>query len=589
MTEVNRKELGNIRKSVSVILQRMTIAKYHMKRQEHFYALKQINVVLGAFQEQITAIITHKDFYNQMEVLVDENALVMMLQGIISAMETRDYILLQDLLELQLQPFLTKLQECYAMQFPVEIEQEQLERNIQAVYQYAFDAGCQAGLFPKGTGSPEAGKVLEGNELKDACDSLRAKVEKCLQKGYQVEYTSCGEYTLALPRRGNGGQGCYYCHTNGNVGEEALQLAESWFEKYRYEYGVIGLGLAYPVRALLQLDAGITVTVAETDKNVFCLACAFADLAYLLSLGRCKIVLDETLAIVNSSREELVWCVHYPAIENIVNAELQVQIEDYFINKSSVRTQMIRLDGNFVKNVKCTMPSVDELADTFQGKDLYIIAAGPSLDKNIDELKNIGDDGIILATGTVMKKLFNKGIPMDYGILIDAGYGPYAQIQGIENCGVPILVMSTVHHKVVSEYQGERYLICQKGYPPAEDLAKEKGLALYQSGGSVTTTALELGICFGCKRIIFVGLDLAYTNGQFHAKDTGSAMEMAEENNRYVDAVNGGRVLTGKNLDIYRKWIEKRIAGETGSQFIDATEGGAKIKGCKVAKLSEVV
>lgn len=586
MTDGNQRELVTIKKSISTILQRMTIAKYHMKRQEHFYALKQIQIALGAFQEQIAAIINHKDFYNQMEVLVDENAIVMMLQGIFSAMETRDYILLQDLLELQMQPFLTKLQECFAMQFPVEIEEEQMEKNVQAVYQYAFDAGCQAGLFTKQTALR---KTLEGEELKSVCDTLRAKVEKCLQQGYQIEYTSCGEYTLALPRRGNGSQGCYYYHTNGNVGEEALHLAESWFEQYRYEYGVIGLGLAYPVRALLQMDAGISVTVAETDKQVFYLACAFGDLAYLLTLGRCRLVLDETLSVVNGSQDEMVWCVHYPAIENIANKQLQVQIEDYFINKSSMRTQMIRLDGNFVKNAKCTLPSVDDLADTFRGKDLYIIAAGPSLDKNMDELKKVGENGIVLATGTVMKKLLNKQIPMDYGILIDAGYGPYTQIQGIESCGVPILVMSTVHHKVVSEYRGERYLICQEGYPPAEELAKERGMALYQSGGSVTTTALELGIRFGCKRIIFVGLDLAYTNGQFHASDTGSVMEMGEENNRYVDAVNGGRVLTGKNLDIYRKWIEERIAGETGSRFIDATEGGAKIKGCKVAKLKEVV
>lgn len=589
MTDAMQKVLETIKDNNRTILQKLTNTKYHMNRQEYFYALRQVSMALAAFQKQITEIITHKDFYNQMEVIVDENALVAMIQGIFAAMETRDYILLQDLLELQLRPFLVKMQECFALQFPVTINEEQMEKNVQAVYQYAFTAGCRAGLFPKSANGQKAEGEMESAKLQEACKRLREKVEEAEQQGYRIEYTSCGDYTLAVPHRGNGVQECYYYHTNSNVVEEALHLANSWFEKFHYDYGVIGLGLAYPVRALLQLDSSITVTVAEADKNIFYLACAYGELADILSLGRCQLTLDETLLEVNRSQKERVWCVNYPAIETIPNMGLREQIEDYYINKASMNTQMLQLDGNFVKNSKYKLRPVDELADAFRGKDLYIVAAGPSLDKNIDELKKVGDNGVVLATGSVMKKMQTRQIPMDYGILIDAGVGPYKQIQGIEDCGVPIMVLSTVNHKVVSEYQGERYLICQEGYPPAEELAEKQGNEIYKSGGSVSTTALEMGIRFGCRRIIFVGLDLAYTGGKYHAADTGYAIEMTEENNRYVKDVHGGKVLTGKNLDIYRKWIEDRIAVESRIKFIDATEGGAKIKGCQTAKLCDVV
>ena len=38
---------------------------------------------------------------------------------------------------------------------------------------------------------------------------------------------------------------------------------------------------------------------------------------------------------------------------------------------------------------------------------------------------------------------------------------------------------------------------------------------------------------------------------------------------------------------MYRKWIENRIENVTEIEFIDATEGGAKVKGMQIKKLSE--
>lgn len=602
MMEREQKVLADIRKKNILIFNKLTYTAYYMKRQEYFYALRHVNQIMQLFQEEVAAIIEYKDFYNQMEVFVDETALVSILQGLFSALENKDYILLQDLLELQLKPFLTKLQESFAMQFPVYIDEEQLRKNVQALYQHAMDAGYRAGIFSgvSKTNNKSGGEIavdtaknlLSEKELQTVCEHVKDTVLKLQQNGYSIEYTSCGEYTLALQDKSISGRDdsrFYYYHSNGNVKEEAMSLAHSWFKAGKYEYGVIGLGLGYPIRALLAMAPAITVTVAETDKNILYLACAYGRLFGVLNEGRCNLVLDETLTVVNRDKKEREWCVQYPAIGNIVNDELRVQIEDFFINKSSMQTQRIRLDGNFYKNSKHKLKSVDELEDTFRGKDLYIIAAGPSLDKNMEELRKIGENGIVLATGTVMKKLLSKKIPIHYGILIDAGLGTFRQVEGIENCGIPILVLSTAHHRIISDYQGERYLICQEGYAPAEELAAEQGHALYQTGGSVSTTALELGIRFGCKRIIFVGLDLAYTNGKLHTTDTANDMQMSDGNTRYVEDIHGGKVLTGKNLDIYRKWIEERIAGETACTFIDATEGGAKIKGCKIARLSEVV
>ena len=88
----------------------------------------------------------------------------------------------------------------------------------------------------------------------------------------------------------------------------------------------------------------------------------------------------------------------------------------------------------------------------------------------------------------------------------------------IKNISVPMLYLSTAYKGYAMNYQGKKYLICQNGYKKAEELAKQKGWHLYETGGSVTTTAFDVCIRLGCKSIAFIGLDLAYTGNLAHAE-----------------------------------------------------------------------
>lgn len=112
---------------------------------------------------------------------------------------------------------------------------------------------------------------------------------------------------------------------------------------------------------------------------------------------------------------------------------------------------------------------------------------------------------------------------------------------------------------------------------------------LYRTGGSVATTALDLGIRMKCASIVFIRLDLAYTNHQTHANNTRDKMFVDKVGNRQVLSVDGNIIDTGKNIDSYRKWIERRIVDEKSIKMIDATEGGALIHGMENKSLSEVL
>lgn len=503
----------------------------YFRRQEYLYAMRKVTDIIDLLSQLLPEYAKWQGYFNQQEVLIDLSVVSGMMEEILVAGQRGDHIWLADLLELSLCPFVVSLQECYG-----------------------------AGEVP-----PEIGL-----------------------SGYRLEYTSCGMYTLAT----EGNEGWIYLHTNGDVWREAEQLAGSWYEKGIFRYIVYGLGMGYHIQALLDIDETMTVTVLEADANIIALAREYGVSASWEE--RVTILHDPEFTHLVATAEKLSrderFVVHYPSMQRIENGFYHKQLGDYFIQYSSAKTQLTMLLGNFVRNQNGFDHEVSELKEHFAGQTLYIIAAGPSLDRNIQELKQIGNRGIILATGTVLKKLLKAGVRPDYVIIIDGGKeGTYPQILGVENCQVPLLYMATVYYRVPAEYQGEKYVIFQKDFEYSETYAKEKGYPLFQSGGSVSTTALDIGIQFGCRRIVFVGLDLAYTDNKDHASETAQVRSVEQDGTIMVEDIYGNMVRTVRNLNLYREWIERRIQGERQIEFIDATEGGARIQGTQIRKLSEVI
>jgi hypothetical protein len=140
-------------------------------------------------------------------------------------------------------------------------------------------------------------------------------------------------------------------------------------------------------------------------------------------------------------------------------------------------------------------------------------------------------------------------------------------------------------------YPGSRYVIFQQGFPQSEICAGERHCPVYETGGSVTTTALEISIRLGADRIVLVGADLAYTGNKSHVSGTVCEREIASDKDCMVTDIYGQQVPSAQNLISYREWIERRIARESdsGITFIDATEGGARIRGTRIERLCDVV
>lgn len=531
ITDSQQEETVDFRKKIivqqSILIKNIDTTVLHLHRQEYLYAMRIMQLILDDIGKLLS-------IYEELEEsMPDQKVLMEILNNLVEVQETKDYVLLADILQLQLMSFLTQLQENFALDAPKEI------------------------------------KTLDG---------------------YRIEPTSVGGYTLAM----KGKEHWMYLHSNGNPYREAAEIASAWFDREHYEYVVYGLGLGYHIQALLDIDESITVTVLEPDENVICLAKEYGVIDQGDWNQRVRIVSDADFhyltMLSDSLRKEQQFVVYYPSMCVMKNEYYKQQLEEYFIEYSSAKTQETRLLGNFVKNQSLFSKEVTELSDKFCGKTVYIIAAGPSLDGNMMELKKVKDGDIILSTGTVLKKLLKAGIIPDYVIITDGGKYTYPQTAELTEKNIPLLYLSTVYYRILQEYPGDTYLICQEGFRKSEEYATGRQYPVYGTGGSVTTTALEVCIRMKCRRIVFVGLDLAYTNMQNHASGT-SYVRYNAKGNMIVKDIYGCDIPTAKNLHLYQKWIECRIQKEdaAGIEFIDATQGGARIEGTEIKDLDKVI
>ena len=93
----------------------------------------------------------------------------------------------------------------------------------------------------------------------------------------------------------------------------------------------------------------------------------------------------------------------------------------------------------------------------------------------------------------------------------------------------------------------------------------------------------------GVREIVLIGQDLAYDGEMTHAGGVELHIVNESYGMKMVDGVNGGKVRSRYDWLIYKDWFEDAIRALPEIEVIDATEGGALIKGSKVRTLADVI
>lgn len=393
----------------------------------------------------------------------------------------------------------------------------------------------------------------------------------------------------------------FFLYSKYDPNRDSKAFAEEVYDEDVETYLIYGLGLGYHIKELEDLinvnSKSYHIYVIECNRDILKLASENVDLNRILNNKNVTLIMMEndrkSYEKLNKilSIDNIKIAIHKPSLNIIPEEfiELKYLLEEFQMKQNTIDSTKDMLEENFMENINNFDENVDVLFNKHINKPLYLVAAGPSLDKNIHELAKVKDKGIILSVGRAVRSLLAAGIIPHYIIITDPSDFLYdMQLKGLD-IDVPIIVLSTCDKNVMQKYKGFRYIALQEGYPFAEEYAKNNNHNLVKTGGSVATTGLDVAIRMGCNPIIFVGQDLGFTENKTHSKDTFSQDVIESNSLRDVEDVYGNIIQTSKNLYIYLRWIQNRIAEEKDIGFIDATEGGAKIRGTEIMKLSDVI
>jgi hypothetical protein len=233
--------------------------------------------------------------------------------------------------------------------------------------------------------------------------------------------------------------------------------------------------------------------------------------------------------------------------------------------------------------------------DDFNGKfpldiPAVVVSAGPSLEKNVQILKEMKGKAFIVAVDTALGYLSEQGIRPDLAVTVDAK----KPLHLFEDKGVremQLVMDASANRKAVDLLSGHKVILSGGWYAYYQRIFRvvNKRFDILENGGSVATTAFSLLKEWGFRRIVLVGQDLAVAPDKVHAgKDTVDLGKL-DIDKIAIEGYYGDVVYTTWDYNEYRKWFEKIIAEEGCPEVINATEGGAKIAGAVQMSLKKVM
>ncbi len=173
--------------------------------------------------------------------------------------------------------------------------------------------------------------------------------------------------------------------------------------------------------------------------------------------------------------------------------------------------------NNFYRNL-FDIPNAqlsDLLFKKFEGIPAIICGGGPSLDKNRELLEKLKDRALIFGGGSAMNVLNETGFNPHFGVGIDPNSAQYSRLTMNQAFAVPYFYRARMYSEALDSIFGEHiYVRGAAGYDISSWVEEKLGLngERMPEGNNVVNFSLAIANALGCNPIIFVGVDLAYTN-----------------------------------------------------------------------------
>lgn len=235
---------------------------------------------------------------------------------------------------------------------------------------------------------------------------------------------------------------------------------------------------------------------------------------------------------------------------------------------------------NGTKNIALSHKKISALCKKYSAKTVLGVAFGPSLRKNIEELKRIKDKYVLVMADRGVDYLMQAGIRPRYIACMDAHIDP-KYLGEHDLSGIDLISSIGTNHAFVKRFVelGGRdiyYLVTQDRLGIHNILIKEFGLdnQVVRIPGNVGNGIIKIALdVFYCKKLLLAGFDYAFDDWYYPDKKFSS--DDAKETFRMID-INEEPCKSTTQLFLYAHWAGKAIneCYRGFDRVINCTEGG---------------
>ncbi len=429
---------------------------------------------------------------------------------------------------------------------------------------------------------------------------------------YIVEEAKDGSPTLAIKKEGK----VYQVHSRYNPIKEAEQQVQNSNLVNPKLLVILGLGLGYHVRACLEQLKGsnLFIVLIERDIDALRVALESVDITDLLESDKIRWVIGvpehEGFAVLNEMIKsagialqlflKTLKIFDHPVIDKVHAGYHKHMLKCFreaaqaiiFNYGNCPEDSMIGVE-NIMKNLATIIrnPGVKDLYGAFRGVPGIIVSTGPSLDKNVRELKRAVGNCVMISADSALRVLLKHDIVPHMAVSLER-----------------ILHVATMFKELPDDYKKQIWLaatpvIRKESYDawPGPTFMVYRAFAHFdwinipkgtlQVGPSCSNMAFKILEAFGCDPIILVGQDCSFKSAEKTHADEAPSVTNLKLKEKDLIKVKGNYeefVYTNQIYDLFRKGFVTDLAQYRGT-CINSTEGGAFIEGTQLMTLNESI
>ncbi|MGI6555696.1 MAG: motility associated factor glycosyltransferase family protein [Bacillota bacterium] len=378
-----------------------------------------------------------------------------------------------------------------------------------------------------------------------------------------------------------------------------------------------GTGLGYHIAAFAKRNPNVDFFIYEPVPEVFDQYISHGELSKL-PLSRVKsIVLADTeqqaisffknfierinnkLVIIPLPSHKAAFPEQYKQFQELFNKLIKDKRSSLHTNYAFQKRWILNSIKNF-KEVISTPNILMEKKGAFTGQPALLVAAGPSLNEEIEKVRYIKDNGLayIFSVGSAINTLVENNIYPHAACTYDPtenNQKVFAKVVERDIKEIPMIFGSSVGYETLERYSGPKYhMLTSQDTVSAFFLRSRNGEPIQgvYDAPTIAVVTLQLLYQLGFNPIILVGQNLAYKDKKRHSAGVDYSSEVTEQeikNGLWVKDVYGGEVLTNEGFNRMRLQMEMYIEKLSGIKVINTTRGGADIKGAPFVSMEEAM